>query len=315
MNELAPGTLERRLEQFARTEQMLGKGGLCVALVVTRHARDKHLPLDPQELLTEGAGQVLGLGKDAVQAILRDHGIERELAREGGRTSRGSLGKMRAYVALLNELHEHRLVDFTRTEDWWVERVRAFFSGKPFTLRIDSAQSLRAAWLDLLSQAEKRQRDSDGVKYVGVMLQHLVGARLTLEFGADVEHHGSCAKDAGLGRASDFRIGDLAVHVTTAPGEAVARKCASNLEAGLQPVIVTTNGERVAVARFHLREVRVDERVEVLDAEQFLTEVLLLRGRGSRSGACEAAGELVELYNSIVGAHETDPGLRIELAQ
>lgn len=315
MSELALRVLEHRLEQLARAEQMLGKGGLCVALVVTRHAREKHLPLDPSDLLTEGAGQVLGLGKDAVQAILRDHGIERELAREGGRTSRGSLGKMRAYVALLNELHEHRIVDFTHIEDWWVERVRAFFSGKPFTLRIDNAQSLRAAWLDLFQQAEKRQRDSDGVKHLGVMLQHLIGARLALQFGADVEHHGSCSKDSGLGRASDFRIGELAVHVTTAPGDALARKCASNLDAGLQPVIVTTNAERVAVARFHLREARVDERVDVLEAEQFLTEALLLRGRGSRAGAGDAAGELIELYNAIVGEHETDPGLRIELAQ
>lgn len=307
--------LERRLHAFAAAEQMLGKGGLCVALVVTRHAREKHLPLDARELLTDSGGQVLGLGKDAVQAILRDHGIERELAREGGRTSRGSLQRMQAYVALLNELHEHRLVDFTRVEDWWVERVREFFAGKPFTLRIDRAHSLRAAWLDLFAQAEKRQRDSGGVKYVGVVLQHLVGARLELEFPGVLEHFGSCAKDEGLGRSSDFVVGELAIHVTTAPGEALARKCASNLDAGLQALVVTSNAERAAVARFHLGELRIEQRVDVFDAEQFLTEALLLRSRGSREHALTAAHELVELYNQLVGEHETDPGLRIELAR
>src|ERR1700678_3701170 len=35
------------------------------------------LPLDSGELLTEGGGQVLGLGKSAVQLILQRHGIIR----------------------------------------------------------------------------------------------------------------------------------------------------------------------------------------------------------------------------------------------
>jgi len=315
MSATSASALELRLASFAQAEQMLAKGGLCVALVVTRRAREKHLPLESRELLTESGGQVLGLGKDAVQQILRDHGIERELAREGGRTSRGSIQRMSAYVALLNELHELRLVDFTHIEDWWIARVREFFAGKPLTLRVDRGQSLRAAWLDLFAQAEQRQRDSSGLKYVGVMLQHLVGARLELEFGALVEHFGSCAKDDGLGRASDFLLGDLALHVTTAPGEPLAHKCAANLAAGLQPIIVTSNGERAAVARFHLGELRLAQRVDVLDAEQYLTEALLLRSRGSHEGACEAARELVERYNAIVDEFETDPGLRIELAR
>ena len=41
------------------------------------------------ELLTEGGGQVFGLGKSAVQSILHRHDITRVLASEGGRTSRG----------------------------------------------------------------------------------------------------------------------------------------------------------------------------------------------------------------------------------
>jgi hypothetical protein len=56
------------------------KGPLSVALVVTQQARNMGLPLDSEKLLTEGGGQVLGLGKSAVQAILHRHGIERVLA-------------------------------------------------------------------------------------------------------------------------------------------------------------------------------------------------------------------------------------------
>ena len=56
------------------------------------------LPLDPDQLVTKSGGQVRGLGQSQVQKILARHGIERVLAAEGGRTSRGSLGNMRAYV-------------------------------------------------------------------------------------------------------------------------------------------------------------------------------------------------------------------------
>ena len=58
----------------------------------------KGLPLDPKLLVTQGGGQVLGLGRASVQSVLKRHGIERVLAAEGGRTSRGSLNNMRQYV-------------------------------------------------------------------------------------------------------------------------------------------------------------------------------------------------------------------------
>ena len=53
-------SLAEELDAFAREHRMIEKGGLCVALVVTRHAKDKGLPLDAGALLTEGGGQVAG---------------------------------------------------------------------------------------------------------------------------------------------------------------------------------------------------------------------------------------------------------------
>ena len=100
-----PGDLQEALIAFTRERKFNRKGPLCVALVMTQQARVKGLPLDSGELLTEGGGQVFGLGKSAVQSILQRHGITRVLASEGGRTSRGSIGNMREYVALLNQLH------------------------------------------------------------------------------------------------------------------------------------------------------------------------------------------------------------------
>src|SRR5690348_4220737 len=96
--------LQSALKDFAAKKKFLGKGPLSVALVITKHAQAKGLPLDPNQLITEGGGQVRGLGKDPVQVILARHGITKLLASEGGRTSRGSMGKMQQYVAFLNTL-------------------------------------------------------------------------------------------------------------------------------------------------------------------------------------------------------------------
>lgn len=80
-----PNPLQDALNQFTADKGFRGKGPLCVALVVTQHARTMGLPLDPDKLLTERGGQVYGLGKGAVQAILAKHGIERVLAAENHR--------------------------------------------------------------------------------------------------------------------------------------------------------------------------------------------------------------------------------------
>src|SRR5271155_1838724 len=120
--------------------------------------RVKGLPLDSGELLTEGGGQVFGLGKSAVQSILQPHGITRVLASEGGRTSRGSIGNMREYVTLLNLLHAEGRADLDAIEAFWIARVHEFFAAKPFRIRLDASRSLRTVVRDVLDQAEERQK-------------------------------------------------------------------------------------------------------------------------------------------------------------
>lgn len=306
--------LEEQLRAFADANKMRDKGALCVALVVTRHAKERGLPLKPEELRTEGKGQVLGLGKGAVQAILKEHGISRVLAEEGGRTSRGSLGNMETYVAFLNAFPKKGgAFDLDRVERWWVERVREFFASKPFVLRFDSSKSLRAIIRDLLAQALTRQREAPGTMYVGAVLQHLVGAKLDIVLGG-IEHHGSSVADGVSGRSADFLVGDTAIHVTTSPGEALLRKCGRNLESSLRPVVVTLS-DQVAVAEGLAKQAAVADRLDVLDAEQFLAGNIFEHGRFEQAGRMTTAGALVEKYNEVVAAHETDPSLRIELAK
>lgn len=306
--------LSERLAAFAKEKRMNGKGPLCVALVVTRHALRDGLPLDAHKMLTDAGGQVSGLGRANVQAILKEHGIDRVLAEEGGRTSRGSIGNMRAYVDLLNALDADSLADLSAIEAWWIDRVRAHFQGKPFVLRFDASKSLRAIIRDLLDQAEKRQREATGTMYVGTVMQHLVGAKLDLLLGGGFTHHGASVADEGTGRDADFLMGDVAIHVTTATGEALIRKCQRNLESALRPLIVTTT-KGLTVAQGLAEQAGIADRIDVLDVEQFLAGNLYEHGRFELKGRRETAEHLIAKYNEVIEICEGDPSLQINLGK
>ena len=307
------GSLGDALIRFSADNGFRGKGSLSVALVVTQHARAMGLPLDPKKLITDGEGQVLGLGKGAVQAILKRHGIERVLAAEGGRTSRGSLGNMREYVEFLNDLQKNNLVNLDLIEKYWIERVNEFFAGKPFKIKLDASRSLRAVVRDVIEQAEARQKTMPGVYYAGAVIQHLVGAKLDRSLGEGAfEHNSYSTADAPSGRAGDFFIGDVAIHVTTSPGEALLGRCEENLNDGFRPVIVTTRSG-VAVAEGLARNKGLSDRVDVFEVEQFVALGLYEIGKFATEGRRLAVNDLVARYNAVVEEVETDPSLKIEI--
>jgi hypothetical protein len=302
------------LRDFNKERKFSRKGPLCVALVITQHAR-KGLPLDPDKLLTEAGGQVLGLGKGAVQAALNRHGITRILAAEGGRTSRGSIGNMREYVAFLNDQAAAGTVDLDAVEAFWIERVHEFFSAKPFKIRLDASRSLRTLVRDVIAQAEERQRNAPGMQYAGAVLQHLVGAKLDCALGvSNFEHNSFSTSDAQSGRVGDFFIGDVAIHVTTAPGEAVVGRCRDNINDGLRPIIVTTS-RKLPVAEELAESANLGERIDVFEIEQFVALNLYELGKFAAEGRRAAIGDVVTRYNEIVEEVETDPSLKIEFRQ
>ena len=307
--------LNDRLAQFTKEGSIRQKGALAVMLVVTRHAKQRGLPLSANDLITKEKGQVLGLGMGAVQAILADHGITRVLAKEGGRTSRGSLGNMQRYVAFLNELHKNGIADLDRIENWWIERVRDYFADKGFTLTFDSSKSLRFIVDDLLAQAVKRQQESGGTMFAGTILQHLIGAKLALVLGDEhVSRHGSSVADDSSHRNGDFMIEDVSIHVTTAPSEALISKCLDNLNCGLRPLVITTS-QSLAGAQ-SLAEIKgIGQRVDIIDASQFLTTNFYEWSRFKSAARRMTIETLVAKYNEIVTECETDPGLRIGLGK
>src|SRR5205807_3352050 len=148
---------------------------------------------------------------DAVQTILKRHGVTRVLAAEGGRTLRGSLSNMREYVVFLNALHAKARIDVDAVEAFWIGRVHEFFAGKPFKIKLDASKSLRTVVRDVIVQAEERQKTSQGTNYAGAVLQYLVGAKLDCALGkGHMEHNSFSTADAPGARAGDFFIGDVA---------------------------------------------------------------------------------------------------------
>ena len=303
----------KQLELLAsKQRKFLNKGGLCVGLVVTKMAQEKGLPLTPESLRTDEGGQVSGLGKAAVQGILATFGISKVLAEEGGRTSRGSLGLMESYVLALNACYQNdRSVNLDEAMKWWVGKVKLHFASEGPKFHFDGGKSVAANLADIFSQAADIQKNSGGSNYVGAMLQHLVGAKLDLVLGAGVaSHHGFSVADHSTDRQADFEVNSVAIHVTTHPTEALIRKAAKNIQAGLKPVIVTL-ADGVVGAAYHLKDTEWRDRVDVIDATQFLTANVYERSL-FMAGECKTTlTAILERYNEIVLACETDPVLQI----
>ena len=307
--------LEKSLHDFASKHKFLkSKGALSVALVMTRTAQVNGLPLDKKELVTEGRGQVKGLGGEAVQKILAEHGITRLLAREGGRTSRGSMGNMQDYVFLLNDLQQRGEADLKQIELWWIQCVKNYFAAFPLKLKLDAGASLRASIDSLFHEAEKRQVESTGTMVVGAMMQHLVGAKLEVLYPEmELKHHGFSVADAPTQRPGDFILNGCAIHVTTTPTERLLEKCRENIDQGLSVLIITSPKGIVSVENL-VESSPLAGRIDALDIRQFLVGNVMEWAKFSVVDRRDVIGQLLIKYNEIIEACETDPSLKIEFA-
>lgn len=305
-------TIQQELDALTQQQRkFLQKGGLCVALHITVLAKEKGLPIPPESMRTAEGGQVEGLGKARVQKILASLGITKVLAEEGGRTSRGSLLLMENYLTLLNKLHATGKADLQAALQWWHQKVQMHFASDGPKFDFDSGKSVRANLQDLFYQATEIQRNSGGANYHGAMLQHLVGAKLDLILGTGlIKHHGFSVADHSTERSADFHVNNVAIHVTTHPTEAIIRKAAANLKAGLKPLVITlTDG--VSGANYLLKGTEWADRVDVLDIAQFLTANVYERSL-FQAGKCKVTLQgIIERYNEIVAECETDPVLRV----
>lgn len=107
-------------------------------------------------------------------------------------------------------------------------------------------------------------------------------------------------------------IGDVAVHVTTSPGEAVIEKCRENLNDGYRPLLVTLQ-HGLMVAEGLAENFELADRIDIFEIEQFVALNLYEWAKFGSEGRRTAVTDLVDRYNEIVEEFETDPSLKIEL--
>lgn len=297
------------IEEFRKSHRVNTKGNLAAVLQLNRAFSKDKLPINTNDYLTGKEGQVKGLSGDNCQGILEEYHIKRILASEGGRTSRGTMGLMKDYAALINKAWPSA-EDFSVIEQFWIDRIRKFFNSKPFKLESDDSLSITAAVGYLLEQAKKRQKENPGTMYEGTVLQQLVAAKLSIIM-PEVEMNGASVADDPTGRGGDFNIGDAAIHCTTAPATLLMEKCKRNIKNGLHPIIITVK-DRVKTAWDLAADMDFAERLEVWDIQAFLSTNVHEHGHFDKDARKAMLSELVAAYNKIIDKYENDPSLRIE---
>jgi hypothetical protein len=304
-----------RLNQFKESNSVTTKGPLALLIQLSRTVRCKSFPLNPDDFLTDNKGQVSGLGGSNLKKVLKDHGVMQTLAAEGGRTSRGNMGLMIKYIDFLNTWHDKEgAIDFEAVEAFWAEQVRAYFSNQPFVLSLDSSYTTSASLNELFEQAIKRQKQNPGTQYLGTVLQHLVGAKLSVVLPPDeLIVHGVAVADSPTERGGDFALKNTVIHCTTAPGELLLQKCKANIKSGAQPVIITVF-DRVNTALNLAVDAGLGGRIEVWDVQQFLSTNIEEHSLFDDAARHETLAKIIAKYNEMVSLVETDPGLRIELS-
>jgi len=221
---------------------------------------------------------------------------------------------MQEYVAFLNQLPAEEQANLQAIELWWIEQVKNYFSASPLKLRLDASTSLRTCFRSVFDEAAKRQAQSPGATVVGAVMQHLVGAKPQVLYpDKRIDHQGYSVADAPTGRSGDFDLGDCAIHVTTSPSLSLIQKCQDNMDQGIRPLIISS-APGAAFAEKLAADSGLEKRIDVLDIEQFLVTNLFEWTQFEAKERKSNFQDLVDQYNQIVEACETDPSLKIELA-
>lgn len=301
-----------RMKFFQTSQDVFSKGKLSLVIQFTRMVKDKEFPLRTEDFQTDSKRQVSGISGGNLKKILKEHGIKRQLTSEGGRTSRGSMGLLISYVDFLNQWATNQAINLDEIENFWAEEIRQFFNNQPFTLSADTSKTIRASLDEMFGQAKKREQQNKGTRYLGVMLQHLVAAKLQVVLDEDsFAIHGASVADSPTDRSGDFVINNTMIHCTTMPGDLLMEKCRRNLESGGRPVIITIY-DRVHTAMTMVEDAGLAGRVEVWDIQQFLSSNVLEHSRFNDNDRNTTLAEIIQRYNKIIEMVETDPSLRIE---
>lgn len=293
-----------------RSEGLGLVGFMATMIKVSVHAGKRDLPLSEDSIITGGGGQVVGSGAH-VPTVVQDYGISRFQSSESGRTSRATVGYAKDYMHFLNDLHNKiGPYDLSIVILYWVKAVRSYLEREPIQVKLNGRATSDNHITAILHAAKDREKNFAGETIVGTVLQHLVGAVLELT-GSPVVHSHSNKADVQYARNGDFDFTDSVWHVTSAPSEGLIQKCGQNIKGGWDPIILTIDS-KVQAAVGLLENASLDERVQVLSAQQFLSGYLSIEDTRSDTNKI-GINDLINKYNEIIELYEKDLSRRIEL--
>ena len=311
--------LDRAIDDWyetQRTETGVNRNVMTVGLIMCEHMMT-HFPLDEARWFS--GSQVRLLGGSRINKILARHGETRPLASEGGRTSRGSQELARGFEAAVNSStaaeafaatgQEMRTAVIESLQAAMVERIQTdFFDKQRLRIEYRSHEPTSAAVRQLLEAASRR-----GGNATGAVAQHVVGAALCLHYpDMAIDNHSYTTADEQTGRVGDFVVENAALHVTTAPGEALMRKCSANLALDLLPIVLTLR-ERISAAEGLAGNFDIADLISVRNVVDFVADAVDIPAQYMRDQMAARLRGLLDTYNTRVAAAEPDPSLQVEI--
>jgi hypothetical protein len=147
----------------------------------------------------------------------------------------------------------------------------------------------------------------------GSVAQHLIGAKLQLRFPElTVSMESVSTADQQLGRAGDFLVGNVVVHVTVAPMQPVFEKCKRNLQDGLRVYLLVPDA-RISGARMLAEMNQLEHPLNIRAIEAFVADNIDELSTFSTDQLAHGFLNLLDEYNRRIDLAELDKSLLIEI--
>lgn len=182
---------------------------------------------------------------------------------------------------------------------------------KPLTLQIQQNLGLGTMIDRLIEQGSSRQSTCSSPHFLRRVMKHLIGATLDAALGPNsgLQQHSLIEGNT----RSDFDIGDTTIHVSPAPNEELLHKCQADIQAGGKPTVITLR-KRTASLEGLAENAGIASAIDIIEFEQFIATNIHTLSRFTPAQRRAKIDEIIKKYNEIIDEHETDPGLKIEIA-
>ncbi|VGO17412.1 hypothetical protein PDESU_06008 [Pontiella desulfatans] len=178
---------------------------------------------------------------------------------------------------------------------------------KGIVLKYDDSSALSSLFKNLLEKAKDMGQDSCGTWYHAKMMHYLTLAIMEMALKEPLQG-GKTVGSSPEYQTWQYFYDRLTIYITQTPTEALIRKCAENLSSNKSPVVVTSY--KGAVSADNLAEAQnISDRIDIFEIEQFIATNIWEICRFTCANRKITVSQLVEKYNAIVDAHETDPSL------